>query len=100
MSNAVKTLRREVKRAKGVESGTIVTFDRLITETSRGVLIRNEEGDIGKVFQYAAIFVGGYWFFTGQGGMGSDRFTNAQFLERMAQADISNVRVATEFEAI
>lgn len=99
-TNAVKTLRREVKRAKGVEAGTVVTFDRLITETSRGAVIRNDEGSIGRTFAYAALFVGGYWFFTGQGGLGGSRFTNSEFLERMAQADISNVRVVTESEAI
>lgn len=100
MSNAVKTLRREVKRARGVDAGTVVTFDRTITETSRGVTIRDDEGNIGRTFAYAAIFVGGFWFFTGTGALGSARFTNREFLERMAEPDVSNVRVVTESEAI
>ena len=95
-TNAVKTLRREVKRAKGVESGTVVTFDRTI-EFLEG--IRRDE-KVVRTFSYAAIFVGGRWYFTGQGGLGAAAMTNRQFLDRMADEDISNVRVVTESEAI
>ncbi|UVK61372.1 hypothetical protein SEA_GINGERBUG_37 [Microbacterium phage Gingerbug] len=96
MSNAVKTLRREVKRAQGVDAGTVVTFDRTITFLEG---IRRDEERV-QTFSYAAIFVGGKWHFTGRGGLGQSALTNREFIDRMAESDISNVRVVTESEAI
>lgn len=96
MSNAVKTLRREVKRAKGVKAGTVVTFDRTITFLEG---MRRDEERV-QTFSYAALFVGGRWYFTGKGGLGNEAMTNSAFIERMAAEDISNVRVVTETEAL
>jgi len=96
MTDAVKTLSREIRRAKGVKSGTVVTFTRTI-EFVEG--IRRDE-HVTRTFDYAAIFVGGRWFFTGKGGLGQSALTNREFLDRMAEPDISRVRVATNFERV
>lgn len=99
MSDTLKFLQKEVKRAKGIESGTVVTFDRFINKRWNHMRQEAEllpDGE-GKNFTYAAIFVGGRWFFTGAGRLGNSQMTTREFLERIAEEDISNIRLATEF---
>jgi hypothetical protein len=98
MTDAVKTLTREIRRAKGVQEGTIVRFERDMEQSGQSVL-RNVP-NFPKSITYAAIFVGGRWYFTGRGGLGTSAMTNREFLDRMAEPDISNVRVATDFERV
>lgn len=97
----LKYLRKEVARTQ-VEEGTVVTFDRLVdrryNQIRREVELINE--DEGKTFTYAAIFVGNRWFFTGKGQLGNERMTTRDFLERIGEADISNVKMATKFEEL
>lgn len=97
----LKYLRKEVSRTQ-VEEGTVVTFDRTVTRgfdplRSREYDLREEDG---KTFTYAAIFVGNRWFFTGKGQLGNERMTTRDFLERIGEADISNVAMATKFEEL
>lgn len=100
-NDTLKFLRKEVKRTK-VEPGTVVTFDRTIHTAWNAM--RQEAmplpEDETKVITYAAIFVGNRWFFTGKGQLGNERMTTRDFLERMGEEDISNIRVATGFELI
>lgn len=93
-ANAIKTLRRELTRAKGVEEGTIVRFDRTLPESFA------ENRQIPVTITYASIFVGGKWYFTGRGNLASQALSSREFFDRMAEPDVSNVQVATEFEAI
>lgn len=102
MSDTLKFLQKEVKRAKGIESGTVVTFDRFIEKRYNEMERRTEliAGGEGKNFTYAAIFVAGRWYFTGEGRLGNSKMTTREFLERIAEEDISNIRLATAFENV
>lgn len=98
-TTAAKTLRREVTRAKGVAAGTVVTFDRDMTHENGESVIRNVP-NFPSTITYAAIFVGGKWYFTGRGRLGQSAMTNTEFLARMAESDIFNLAVVTDTEAI
>lgn len=102
MSDTLKFLKKEVKRNKGVKSGSVVTFDRLIT--TRYDDMRRETRELSddevKVITYAAIFVNDRWYFTGKGHLGNTTMKVREFLDRMAESDISNIRLATAFERI
>lgn len=94
MSNAVKTLRAEAKRAKGIKPGTVVRFDRTLPASFA------ENRSIPDTITYAAIFVGGKWYFTGRGGLGNEAMNSREFYDRLALPDIANVQVATEYEEV
>lgn len=97
----VKFLRKEVAKNK-VDEGTVVTFDREINKvwnSMRQEAMPLPDGET-KIFTYAAIFVGNRWFFTGKGQLGNERMVTRDFLERMSEPDISNIKVATKFELI
>lgn len=102
MSDTLKFLKKEVKRTKGVEVGTVVMFDRFIS--TRYDEMRREtmplSDDEVKVITYAAIFRNDRWYFTGKGRLGNTTMTTREFLDRMAESDISNIRLATAFERI
>lgn len=101
MSDTVKFLKREIAKSK-VEEGTVVIFDRTINTRWNGMRQEAEllpEGD-SKTITYAALFVGNRWFFTGKGRLGNERLTTRDFLERMAEPDISNIQVVSVVENI
>lgn len=101
MTDTVKFLKREIAKSK-VDEGTVVIFDRVINTRYNPMHMENlpvPEGE-EKTITYAAIFVANRWFFTGKGRLGNERLTNRDFLERMSEPDISNVRVMTSYEKI
>lgn len=87
----IETLRKQVEKQRGVEEGTILRFVRTIPHYQTRELTR---------YTYAAIFAGGRWFFTGRGQMGASAKTHAEMVEILADPTISDVEVATEFEAL
>lgn len=96
MTTTAKTLRRDVKRAKGPATGAVVKFDR--RKVLGGLAYDTAERVIS--LSYAAIFVAGHWYLTGTTGVGAARYTHDQFVTLLASDDITNVAVATEFEAL
>jgi hypothetical protein len=96
-TSTIKSIRAEVKRAKGVESGTIIAFDREKGLTDLRTLEATGET---VTLSYAAIYVNGRWFLTGTSGVGAKSYSNREFFDLIAGETISNVRVATAFEEV
>lgn len=96
MTNTTKSLRKDVNAARGVEAKSVIRFDRTFTTRDN---LRDEEGPEMTV-TYAAIFVAGSWFLTGRGRMASRSYTHREFVDLLADPGISNIEVATEFEAL
>lgn len=96
MSNTTKSLRKDVNAARGVEAKSVIRFDRTITPRDE---MRRE--DLPEVtITYAAIFVAGAWYLTGLGRMATKRYTHREFVDLLADPSISNIEVATDFEAL
>lgn len=103
MSNTPPTevaalLGEQVQRAK-LPEGTVVIFDRTINKSwdpLRMEAMPLPNGEF-KVITYAALFVANRWFFTGQGELGRSKMKHLQFVERLSDDDISNIRVAGDF---
>lgn len=93
MSTTIKTLRRDIERAKGVPEGSVVLFTRTLPERRDEMAMTIRPA---LRLSYAAIFVGGKWHFTGAGGLGRSQMTHARFLDLMAEPEISEVRLVTE----
>lgn len=91
MTNTTKTLRKQVNTARGVTEGTILRFVRTLPHYQTRELTR---------YTYAGIFAGGRWFFTGRGQLGASAKTHAEMIEILADPTVSDVEVATEFEAL
>ena len=89
------TLRKSIKRAKGVEAGTVVRFEMCFEKS----LLRMEEA---KRYVYAAIWVAGRWWLTGDRGIDGVRwYANEAFVEFLATDErVENVEVAVEFESV
>lgn len=95
MSNATVTrLRKDVARSKGPEEGAVVRFKRHFAPEVAA------QRDIPEAITYAAIFVGGFWYYTGRGNLGRTRSTHNDFVDMLASASISDVEVATVFEEV
>lgn len=97
-ASTIKAIRKEVARTKAIEEGTVVKFDRDMTVSGQAVL-RNVP-NFPETITYAAIFVGGRWYLTGKGRLGNEALTTRDFFDRLAEPDVSNVQVATGFEAV
>jgi len=98
MSTTPKTtaqrIRRDVERAKGPESGSVVRFVRHFAPEVAA------ERNIPEAITYAAIYVGGFWYYTGRGNLGRSRSTHADFVDMLASENISGVEVATGWEEV
>jgi hypothetical protein len=113
INDTVSLIRAEVKKAKGAAEGTIVRFDKVrrrrihpshglpegarLERTSATALHIEEIAST-----YAALFVGGRWYVTGNVSTISQEqpYTNRAFFDLLAEADIRNVAIATAFQAI
>lgn len=96
MTNTAKTLRKDVNAARGVEARSIIRFDR--TFKPRDEMRREDLPEV--TITYAAIFVAGAWYLTGMGRMASRSYTHREFVDLLADPGISNIEVATDFEAL
>ncbi|MEG2887280.1 MAG: hypothetical protein RR853_09155 [Aurantimicrobium sp.] len=117
LTTAAQLLKTEIERTK-FEDGTVITFDRTIkvapgvnTHRKRSFddLFDEEDEDTPeygplrteeKTLTYAALFVGGRWFFTGKGSLGTSKVKSSKLIEMLSEPNISNVKVATGFEPI
>lgn len=97
MTNTTKRLRKDVDTARGVEAKSIIRFDRLIP-ARRDEMRMESKPEV--TVTYAAIFVAGAWYLTGLGRMASRSYTHREFVDLLADPSISNIEVATEFEAL
>lgn len=96
MTSTTKALRKDVTAAKGVTPRSIVRFDRTLPLRDE---MRMQER-VETTITYGAIFVAGKWYLTGLGRMGSQTYTHREFVDLLADPSISNIEVATEFEAL
>jgi len=91
MATVVDTLKKDLKRAKGVEAGTVVRFTRCFEAD----LLKREDA---KRYNYAAIFVNSRWYMTGE--RNNEWFRNEAFLELLVDDSVEDVEVATGWESI
>lgn len=88
MTDNAKVLRKQIeKRRVKVEEGTVVLFDSLNERT-------------GVTYTYAALYIADAWWLTGVADWFGRKVPNESFLSLVADGKITNVRVATEFEAV
>jgi len=101
MTDTLKFLKKEIAKSK-VDDRTVVIFDRTINTRYNQMRMVDEvvPAEDAKTITYAAIYVGNRWFFTGKGRLGNERLTTRDFLERMAEPDITNVWVVSTAEQI
>lgn len=116
LTDAAQLLKTEIDRTK-FDEGTVILFERTI-KVAPGITrhrqrsfdevldddwddreaepLRTEE----KTFTYAALFVGGRWFFTGKGSLGNSKIKSHKLIQLLSEPNISNIRVAAGFESI
>lgn len=83
-SNNTTRLRKQLKRAKTVEDGTVIRFTA------------------GGIYTYAAIFVANAWWITGEVAyFGARKFTNEDFLKDvLGRSGVTDIQVATNWDTV
>lgn len=83
--NITNEIRKQVTKAKGFPTGTVVRFDRAYGN---------------RTLTYAAIAItGGEWYITGTYNY-ENSFTNSEFMELLARDEVSNIATATGWDTI
>ncbi|UGL61873.1 hypothetical protein SEA_FRANKLIN22_60 [Microbacterium phage Franklin22] len=101
MATITDAIRNAVDAAKGPEDLTVIRFaereDR--GEATNRAFLEDNDFIQSRVLTYAALFVGGRWYITGQQGPADNKVVRHQALmERLASDRVTIAEVATSWE--
>lgn len=90
--SALERLRADLQKAQPMPEGTVIRFES-VGENGRWDAV---------VFVYAALFVNGRWYLTGDNSYFAKSYTHQGLMDVFASKGkaIQNIQLATEFESV